>query len=343
MLRRHADVVRAAALLVGFLLLAVLFVRLGPARILSLLRSLGWNFLVVVALFAAHELLRTLAIRHWLPSDPRPPVTALVRIRLLGEGAGALTRTGSLTAEPVRAWLLANRGGQGAPGYSAAAGELMTNSATSAALNVVVAGWALLTADLQGPLLVLAHVILWASLVYVGVVVGILASRVSILGASARVVGKLPLVGRRLRIDPAKVGEMERAVRSALTERPTALAYILLLEISAQAVLVCEMYWAIRSMGVAVSLPSALFFEVMTRALTVVEFVGATEVGFAVVFTWLGMPAAIGFTLSLIKTLRSLTAGGIGVGIGVFTGGSCSNAASSPTRPPVKTVLDSAG
>jgi len=190
---------------------------------------------------------------------------------------------------------------------------------------------------------VLAHVILWASLVYVGVVVGILASRVSILGASARVVGKLPLVGRRLRIDPAKVGEMERAVRSALTERPTALAYILLLEISAQAVLVCEMYWAIRSMGVAVSLPSALFFEVMTRALTVVEFVGATEVGFAVVFTWLGMPAAIGFTLSLIKTLRSLTAGGIGVGIGVFTGGSCSNAASSPTRPPVKTVLDSAG
>jgi hypothetical protein len=53
----------------------------------------------------------------------------------------------------------------------------------------------------------------------------------------------------------------------------------------------------------------------MTRAVTAVQFVGATEVGFAVVFTWLGMPAAVGFTLSLVKTLRSLTAAGIGIGL----------------------------
>src|SRR5262249_59336993 len=92
-------------------------------------------------------------------------------------------------------------------------------------------------------------------------------------------------------------------------------ARVVLLELTAQLILVCETYWAIRSMGVLVSFRSALLFEVMTRAFTIVEFVGATEMGFAVVFTWLGMPAAIGFTLSVVKTLRSLAAAGVALGL----------------------------
>jgi len=109
--------------------------------------------------------------------------------------------------------------------------------------------------------------------------------------------------------------EMQLAITSALTDRKGVLARILLLELSAQAILVSEVYWTMRSMGIPLSGPTALFIEVMTRPLTVVELVGATEMGFAVVFTWLGMPAAIGFTLSLVKTLRSLTAAGIGIGL----------------------------
>ena len=79
----------------------------------------------------------------------------------------------------------------------------------------------------------------------------------------------------------------------------------------------------------------------MTRVLTIVEFVGATEVAFAVLFTWLGMPAAIGFTLSLVKTLRSLTAAGIGIGL--LTGNNRSRLAWVLTRRPRGTMLDSGG
>jgi len=311
---RDSDVVRAAALLGGSVLLAALFVRLGPARILSLLTSLGWNFPVIVVLFAAHELVRTLALRCWLPADRRPPLTELFRIRLLGEGAGALTRTGALAAEPARAWLLANPGGQGAIGYSAAAGELMANSATSAAVNVAVAGGVLMTSALKGPVVVLAHVLCWSSLVYLSAIIGVVVSRVPILDACAHAAARLPVVGRRLRIDPSKLRDVEATAAALMARRPT-LARLLLLEISAQVILVCEVYWSIRSMGVALSGRSALLIEVMTRALTIVEFVGATEVGFAVVFAWLGLPAAIGFTLSLVKTLRSLTAAGFAIGL----------------------------
>jgi hypothetical protein len=306
--------IRAAALLAGCVLLVVLFVRLGPARILSLVAALGWNFPVIVVLFTGHELVRTVALSRWLPADQRPSVTELLRIRLLGEAAGALTRTGSLAAEPARAWLLANRGGQGVNGYCAAAGELLANSAASASVNLLVAGVVLWTDALDGrAIVVLAHVLLWSSLVYLAAVLGIVGSRAQLLGACARAAARLPIIGHRLRLDSLKRRQLEVAI-GALLERPSELARVALLEISAQALLISEVYWATRSMGVAVTIPSALVMEVMTRPLTIVELMGATEMGFAIVFSWLGVPAAIGFTLSLMKTLRSLTTAGIVIG-----------------------------
>jgi hypothetical protein len=312
---RYRDILRAAAFVVGFLLLGGLFMRFGPARILSLLTSLGWNFLVVVSIFSAHEFVRAQAIRRWLPAAHRPPAGDLLRIRLVGEAAGALTRTGSFAAEPARAWLLARRAGQAAPGYTAAAGELLVNSATSAAVNVAVSGWALLRGHLQGPVVALAHVLLWSSLVYFSAVIAIFVSRMRVVEAFVRLASMLPIVGRRFRLDDESVRALRDAIESAPAAQPARLVRILLLEMTAQVLLVCEVYWTIRSLGVAVSGSSALFIEIMTRGLTTVEFVGATEMGFALVFTWLGMPAAIGFTLSLVKTLRSVIAAGIGISV----------------------------
>jgi hypothetical protein len=340
-LARKTDLRRAVALAGGCLLLATLFVRLGPSRILSLLTSLGWNFPVIVTLFAAHEVVRTLSIRRWLPAGSRPPLRELLRIRFLGEAAGALTRTGALAAEPARAWMLANRGGQGVLGYGAAAGELMANSAASSAVNVAVAGGALFAANLKGPVVVLAHVILWASVVYLGAVIGLAVSRVRLLGACVRMAARLPWVGGLLRMDPVKLREREQRIGDALNVQPGTLARVLLIEMAAQVILVCEVYWTIRSMGVTLSVSSALFIEVMTRALTIVEFVGATEMGFAVVFTWLGLPAAIGFTLSLTKTLRSLTAAGIA--LGVLAGSDRWSAAAVAARRARIAALDAGG
>jgi hypothetical protein len=334
--------IRAAALLAGCVLLVTLFVRLGPARIVSLVAALGWNFPVIVALFTAHELVRTVALRRWLPADRRPPVAELLRIRLLGEAAGALTRTGSLAAEPARAWLLANQGGQGVTGYCAAAGELLANSAASALVNILVAGIVVWTDALQGrAVVVLAHVLLWSSLVYLAAVVGIVVSRARLLETCTRAAARLPVIGHRLRIDAEKRRQLELAI-GVLMERPAEFARVAVLEMSAQALLISEVYWATRSMGVAVSVSSALVMEVLTRPLTIVELVGATEMGFAMVFTWLGVPAAIGFTLSLMKTLRSLTAAAIVIGFSRVT--ARANPVPLDASPVVATpVLDSGG
>jgi hypothetical protein len=303
--------VRVAAILAGFILLAALFIHLGPTRILLLLARLGWNFLVVVALFGTHEVVRTVAIRSCLPADLRPPLGELLLIRVLGEAAGAVTRTGALAAEPARAWLLANRSGQAAAAYAAAVGELLANSFASAGVTAAVSAWVLLRTGMTGPVIVLADVLFWGSSVYLSMIVAHLVSRGAILRAGIRVAGRWPVLGPRLRRDAASVVGTQQSVGVTATRRPAVFWSIVPLELLAQCLLVCEVYWTIRSMGVAVSVRSALFMEVMTRGLTIVEFVGATEMGFAVVFTWLGMPAAIGFSLSLVRTLRSLAAAAI--------------------------------
>jgi hypothetical protein len=309
------NVIRPLIVLAGFSLLAAFFARLGPDHVLALLSVLGRNLIIVVSLFAAHECVRALAVRRCLHVDPLPSLAAVLRIRLLGELAGSLTRVGPFAAEPARAWLLAGRNQSSTPGYAAVIAELIANSGTSATVNVAVVSWVLLTRDVKGPLMVLSHVLFWGSLVYAVLVVAAVTSRVRFLHAVSRLAGMLPFVGRRLRIDAAKVQDVQKAIDAVLAGRRADLARIVLLEISAQAILLSEVYWTIRSMGVAVSLQSAVFFEVMTRAVDVVQCVGVTEAGYAMVFTWLGMPATVGFTLSLVRTLRSLTVSGVGVGL----------------------------
>ena len=315
MRRQRSTRFRLGVLIGGIGLLALLFAQLGPGRILSLLSSLGVNFLVIVVLFGCHESVRALAVSRCLPSGQRPRFRRLLRIRFLGEAIGTLTRTGSFGAEPTRAWMLASHTGPGAHAYAAAVAELIANSGTSAFVTVVVAGIVLLRADIHGPLRVLCHVLWWSSLVYVSAAVVALAARIYLIGAVLRGIGALPLVGRRLKTDPVRVRAVEDAIIHALTDRPLALIQILFLELIAQSILVFEIYWTVGSMGYGMTFGKALFVEVSTKAANVIQFVGITEAAYAVVFNWLGMTAAVGFALSLVKLLRSLTAAAAGLTI----------------------------
>ena len=57
------------------------------------------------------------------------------------------------------------------------------------------------------------------------------------------------------------------------------------------------------------------FVEVLTKAANFVQFVGVNEAGYSVLSRWLGMTAVVGFTLSLLKQLRSLATAALGLAI----------------------------
>jgi hypothetical protein len=311
----RADAFRWIPVIGGLVLLVVLFAQLGPGRIVSLLLALGGNFLIIAGLFASHECVRALAVGRCLSPGHRPHFRKLLRIRFLGEAAGTLTRTGQFVAEPARAWMLAGQVVHGAHAYGAAISELIANSCTSAVITIVAIEFALRPREVNRQALVLSQVILWISVGYVAVAALALASRFYLIGTVLRLVNALPGIGRPLRTDPVRVKQMEDVIMHALTHRPAILVQILLLELLAQTILVVEIYWTIRSMGQPISARTALLVEALTKAANVIQFVGATEAGYALVFNWLGLSAAVGFALSLVKLLRSLSVAAIGLGL----------------------------
>jgi hypothetical protein len=199
--------------------------------------------------------------------------------------------------------------------YGAVAGELILNSCVSAMVSVAAVVFAMTTRDLGGPVLVLAHVVLWSSAAYVVLVVAAIVSGARLIEALVGRLAAMPIVGRRIAANPERVRQVEDAIRHAFLERRALLAQVLPLEVLAQTILVFEIYWTLRSMSVAVSGGTALILEALTKAANVIQFVGVTEAGYAVLFGWLGMSAAAGLTLSLVKLLRSLTASAIGLSV----------------------------
>jgi hypothetical protein len=340
--RARRDYARVLVPICGLALLAVLFVQLGPARILWLFQAIGWNMAIIVAIYASHECVRALAVSRCLPADHRPPLRRLLWIRFMGESVRSLTHTGPFLAEPARAWMLARQGVGGAHAYAASVSEFIANTTMSSLVTVVVLGVVLRTMTLSRPLTVFAQVLVGISLGYVVVVAIALATRTYLIGAIVARAGRLPRIGHRLRVDPVQVRAMEDAILRVLRDNPSTTVQVVLLEVVAQIILVIELYWSIRSMGVSITLGGAAMVEALTKLANVIQFVGATEGGYVLVFTWLGMSGAVGFTLSLVKRVRGLAVAALGLGTLALLRRSSSSSAeaardpapSPPTPPP---------
>ncbi len=306
---------RWSLLAAGLALLVAIVVHIGVTEIGALVVALGWNFLVIVVIFAGHECVRARALALCIDTHQRPSFRQLLRVRLLGEAAGTLTRTGPFAAEPTRALILKGHTLRGAHAVGAAASELIANSTVSALATVAIATYALRAYNLHPAIAVLAHVLLWASLGYAAIAIWALATRRFLIGTIVGVGGRLPWVGGRLRAGHGKVRRMEEAIHRALTSHGPAVVQVLALEVAAQAILIAEIYWTIRSMGVFVTGESAVLASALIKAPNVIQFIGVTEGGYALIFGWLGMTAAVGITLSLVRILRSLVVSAVGLAL----------------------------
>jgi hypothetical protein len=211
--------------------------------------------------------------------------------------------------------MLAQRSVKSAHAYAGAASELIANMGVSALVTVVVLACVPLEFALTPPAVVFSRVLLWSSLALVAGAVYAVGARTYVIGAFASSLSALPLVAKRWCPDRSKVRAMEDAILHVLRDRPVVLAQVLLLEVAAQALLVLDVYWTLRSMGLSRSLGTALLVEALTKLANVVQFVGAAEGSYALVFSWLGMAAAGGFSLSIVKRVRSLAVAAVGLAL----------------------------
>jgi len=275
---------------------------------------MGWRFFGVVLIFGVQEIVRAVALLNCLPSDSRPAFRKLVYIRLIGEGVRAVTLTGPFLSEPTRAWLIRRQGVPSSEAVAATVGEYAANSFVAAALTVAGVLYLLNYVQIPGEIRAAAIILLWGSAGYLAIACVVLLRRTHL--ASGIATAMIGLAGVRYRTAGKLAGlrRMEDMLLSILRDRPEVLARIAALEVVAQLLLLFETYWALISMGVMASFLTATLAEILTK-LANVAFAGVAEGAYALLFHALGLPAAAGFTLSLVKRMRSLAFALIGLGI----------------------------
>jgi len=268
----------------------------------------------MVLIFGVQEIIRAVALLNCLTGDSRPAFRKLVYIRLIGEGVRAVTLTGPFLSEPTRAWLIRRQGVPSSEAVAATVAEYAANSFVAAVLTIAGVLYLLNVLQVPKELRAAAIILLWGSAGYLAIAFVVLLRRTHLVSGIATAVIGLPGLQHRAAGKLAGLRRMEDMLLSILRDRPEMLARIAALEFMAHFLLLFETYWALVSMGVMASFITATLAEILTK-LANVAFAGVAEGAYALLFHALGLPAAAGFTLSLLKRMRSLAFALIGLGI----------------------------
>ena len=302
--------------LIGAALLIFTVQRVGgwPA-VVSGITSVGWWFILVVALGAARMACRA---RAWVVAavDPQLRFRDAFGAMLAGDAAGNLTPLGVLASEPTKILMSRTR----IPTVTGIASVAIENAfyIASVALVLLAGTWTFLQrADVPAGLEQISEAIL--------VVVAIVAI-VSIWAASTRpaVLSRLaPLVTKLAgRSDaPAEaIREVEARIYGVLHWPAPRILHVAGWEALFHVIAVTEVWMVLRLLpgGDQVTLVDAFLLESTGRFVTIAfKFVpyrlGIDEMGSSAVAQVLGLPPASGVTLALIRRLRIVVINAFGL------------------------------
>jgi hypothetical protein len=307
-----------AFLALGIALLAWLVLAIGPGEILAMAGRLGWRGAVVLAPYAAHQLVRAWALHASVVRRGAVRYRDALLVRLSGESAQVLTGVGAPAGEPFKAWLLKEHGLSGPEGLAATLTEYLVYKFVSAAVMVAALAYLLAAVELPRALDVAARVMLVVGVAFLLVAAAAITSRIYLIGSVVGLVARLPFVRRRWPIDGAWVRAMEDLLFEILRERPRRLLLVTTLAGVAHVLLVVEAWWLVLQFDLPSPLFNAWLVDAATKPMGGIFFfvpgqIGTNEAVLAAVFDALGLPAAAGVVVGLARRLRSVIVATVGL------------------------------
>jgi uncharacterized protein (TIRG00374 family) len=308
---------RAVFLAAGCTLFAVLLIRLGPGRILDLLWDIGWWFLAILAIYFCFELARALALRTCIVPG-RVSYPDLLRIRIAGEAVELLTFTGPMLAEPTKGFLLRDRGLPWPNAFAATFTEYLLYSVSCALMAITGLIYLLHHYRLAPAVSIAAHIVLYCAAAFLLVTAIAIADRIYLIGAVANRIRTLPVLERRIRLNPDSLRAMEDQMFVVLRGGPRRLVSILFLEFVANGCLVLELFVLLHGIGESFPAVVPFLIESATKFINFGFFfipgqIGAAEGVYAILFTALGLSASAGFSLALARRLRNILVSATGL------------------------------
>jgi hypothetical protein len=309
-------IVRTLLVIAGFTIIAVLVRRTGSHLVATMLVRVGWGIPAAMALYAAHVGVRAAALWRTVIRG-RVRFVDVLWIRLSGEAVEVLTFTGPFLAEPTKGWLLKQRGLPTADAFAAAATEYLLYTVISSCLaatglSFLLARAALPIAVRPAVVVVLAIAIAFLAAFFFAATTGV-GLIVPILRASRVLVG-----ARRARRAADEFSRIEDALVTFLHVNHTRLLEVLALEAVAHLLLIVEISVVMARLGFSPPWINLLIIEGGVKFIAIAFAfipgqVGASEVVYEALAAAVGLPAASGLTLALVRRVRSLLVAAAGV------------------------------
>jgi hypothetical protein len=299
----------AFVLLAGSATFVYLLWSFGPLRVWADLRAFGWGFALVIPFQLLDHFLNAWGWRLSFPSGAaaKVPFWDLVRVRVAGDGVNYLTPSGNIAGEFVRPAML---------GDEVPMDVRITSVFTAKAAQA--GGQALFI------LLGLAYVLMGrvSNFAPANLFWGAMATCVILGGVTFLVWALAHRPPQWLQRRFPKVVEATAPVRGQLKEylskSPGRLAGSTVLFMLGYAWGALEIKLITHFMGLSIPLEACLAIEFLSNLVDAMAFmvpakIGTQEAGKAAIFAGLGLDAASGFTVGLIRHVRELLWAGSGL------------------------------
>ena len=295
----------------------------GGARLGAGIRSTWWILPGLVALHLTQLLLAGIAWRCLFAPSGRagriPGVATFYRLRVIREGIDSLLPVAQIGGEFVGAQLLARAGV--APGRAGASVIVdVTVELLTQVLFLLCGLGALALLPWTGGWGVWPEAVLAAALAAGGL---LLAQRVGLPGAIEallrRIAGRWPSLGGGPMSGASALDGLNQAAL-AFYRQPAAMARCIALHLLAWSLGTAESWAVLHALGYPATGLQALAFESLGMAARSAGFaipgaLGVQESGFVLAAIAVGLPALPGFSLSLVKRIREIAVGLIGIAL----------------------------
>lgn len=319
-----ARIVRILILVSGFGVIALLVYRAGPGLLADMLARVGWGIPAVVGLYAAHVGIRAAALWRSVIAG-RVRYVDVLSIRLSGEAVEMLTFTGPFLAEPTKGLLLKRRGLATPDAFAAAATEYLLYTVVSSCLAATGLSLLLARGVLPPAVRPAAVVVLATAVAFIGAFTFAATRGVGLIVPILR--ASRPLIGaRRAQRAADEFGRIEDLLVRFLHVHHRRLAEVLAIETVAHLLLIAEIWIVIAALGFPRSWSNLLILEGGVKFIGIAFAfipgqVGASEAVYELLASAIGLPAAAGLTLALVRRMRALLVASAGVVVLAASGG----------------------
>jgi hypothetical protein len=320
-MKRRSRALTLISLLIGLALFVYVVKQAGLSEILARVRALGAGLALIIAISSIRQAARGLAwLRCMTVDERRVGFFAVLRARLAGDAIGDLTTAGPLIAEPLKVMALGGKLPMAAGASSLAVENLayivsscvMVFAGTLSLLAAFALSESLRAASLIALTAVLAVII--ASFIIVNRRWAVLSGLAAV---AARAIERIRST-KRAEAQTSRVRELENYVFDFYARRPVDFFLVALCEIGFHLAGIAEIYVTLRLIGAQATLAAAFILEAVNRVINIAfafvpAMVGVDEAGTGLLAQTLGLGAAIGVTLAIVRKIRMFFWIGLGL------------------------------